>query len=151
MEAIKSAYKRLAKRYHPDVSNINDAGYRMRLINEAYDVLGNPLKKIVYDFIFFGQRASPLKEGIEYSMLGTEQPVPSPGILRQIISELVITLVGWRTPLGRIILIIAAIAVILSFFYSGAAAVELMRTIAIIVIMRFILIEIPRLGGIRPD
>jgi hypothetical protein len=45
-EKIKQAFQRLAHKYHPDVSHEPDALERFKEINEAYEVLQNPLKKI---------------------------------------------------------------------------------------------------------
>ena len=47
---IKSAYRKLTKKYHPDV-NKNDANAekKYRQINEAYEVLGDPDKRAKYD------------------------------------------------------------------------------------------------------
>jgi molecular chaperone DnaJ len=47
--AIKSAYRKLARQYHPDVNKASDAGERFKEINEAYEVLSNPEKRQVYD------------------------------------------------------------------------------------------------------
>ena len=48
-EEIKSAYRKLAAKYHPDVSNDPDANIKMAEINEAYATLKNPEKRANYD------------------------------------------------------------------------------------------------------
>ncbi|HHT17545.1 MAG TPA: DnaJ domain-containing protein [Papillibacter sp.] len=48
-EVIESAYKRLAKKYHPDVSSAGDAETRMKKINEAYEILRDAKKRRDYD------------------------------------------------------------------------------------------------------
>jgi curved DNA-binding protein len=48
-EAIKKAYRRLARKYHPDVSKEADAEKRMKEVNEAYAVLSDPEKRVAYD------------------------------------------------------------------------------------------------------
>jgi curved DNA-binding protein len=46
---IKKAYRRLARKYHPDVSKEADAAQRMAAINEANTVLSDPEKRAAYD------------------------------------------------------------------------------------------------------
>lgn len=46
---IKSAYRRLAKRYHPDVNKSDVAAEMTARINAAYDILSDPVKKAAYD------------------------------------------------------------------------------------------------------
>lgn len=46
---IKKAFRRLARKYHPDVSKETDAELRMREVNEAYTVLSDPEKRAAYD------------------------------------------------------------------------------------------------------
>src|SRR5438445_13689454 len=48
-KAIKSAYRKLARKYHPDVAKGKDAGERFREITEAYEVLSDPEKRRRYD------------------------------------------------------------------------------------------------------
>ena len=47
---IKKAYRRLARKYHPDLRpDDKSAEQKLKIINEAYDVLGNPEKRSKYD------------------------------------------------------------------------------------------------------
>jgi curved DNA-binding protein len=46
---IKKAYRRLARKYHPDVSKEPNAAERMSAINEANTVLSDPEKRAAYD------------------------------------------------------------------------------------------------------
>jgi DnaJ-class molecular chaperone len=46
---IKSAYRRLARQYHPDVNKDPKATDRFKVINEAYEVLSDPKKRSKYD------------------------------------------------------------------------------------------------------
>jgi curved DNA-binding protein len=48
-EDLKKAFRKLARKYHPDVSKEADAELRMREINEAYAVLSDPEKRAAYD------------------------------------------------------------------------------------------------------
>jgi preprotein translocase subunit Sec63 len=48
-EVIEAAYRRLTRKYHPDVSEQADAGQRMRELNEAFEVLGDPARRRAYD------------------------------------------------------------------------------------------------------
>lgn len=48
-EEIKSAYKKLAKQYHPDLNKAADASDKFKEINEAAAVLGDPQKRQQYD------------------------------------------------------------------------------------------------------
>jgi curved DNA-binding protein len=53
---IKKAYRKLVRKYHPDVSKLADADAKTKEINEAYDVLGDTEKRAAYDDLGRGYR-----------------------------------------------------------------------------------------------
>jgi len=46
---IRSAYRRLARRFHPDLAETPEADTRFLLIQEAYETLSDPEKRRQYD------------------------------------------------------------------------------------------------------
>jgi curved DNA-binding protein len=48
-ETIKTAYRKLARKYHPDVSRQHEAEEKFKQIAEAYEVLKDPNKRAQYD------------------------------------------------------------------------------------------------------
>jgi curved DNA-binding protein len=56
-EDIKKAYRKLVRKYHPDVSKHADADQKTKEINEAYGVLGDAEKRAAYDDLGQGYRA----------------------------------------------------------------------------------------------
>ena len=65
-DEIKQAYRKAARKYHPDVSKLADAEARFKEINEANEVLKDPEKRAAYD-----QMGSNWKAGQEF------QPPPN--------------------------------------------------------------------------
>jgi curved DNA-binding protein len=46
---IKKAYRKMARKYHPDVSKVSDAEARFKEVGEAYEVLKDKEKRAAYD------------------------------------------------------------------------------------------------------
>ena len=68
LEEIKRSYRRLARRFHPDMKETSDAA-RFRDIQEAYEVLCSPEKRRAYDLtssseipITYGSPSAPFAE-----------------------------------------------------------------------------------------
>ncbi len=49
LKTIKTAYRKLARKHHPDVSEHDDAGKKFKEVAEAYEVLGDETKRSEYD------------------------------------------------------------------------------------------------------
>src|SRR3989449_11126487 len=100
-EQIRSAYRKLARQYHPDVNSASDAAEQFKRITEAYEVLTDPQRRQRYDMFgsttggftdfgigdlfetFFGgglrrrESRGPLRGGER--RLGLEVELPHPG------------------------------------------------------------------------
>lgn len=61
-DVIKTAYRKLARKFHPDVSKEKNAEERFKDINEAYEVLRDAKKRKAYD----GLRARGYRPGEEF-------------------------------------------------------------------------------------
>ncbi len=81
---IKRAYRKLARKYHPDVSKEKDAEARFKEVGEAYAVLQDPEKRAAYDQLGSnwqaGQEFRPPPNwdaGFEHRGAGAEQVDPA--------------------------------------------------------------------------
>lgn len=78
---IKSAYRTLAREYHPDVSTAQDAEDRFKEINKAYDTLSDSLKRADYDQTLDDpgvRRPAPSEPGYADEGPGQSQPAYAP-------------------------------------------------------------------------
>lgn len=60
--AIKSAYRKLARKFHPDVNKEKGAAEKFKDLNEAYEVLSDPKKRARYD-----QLGSNWQQGADFT------------------------------------------------------------------------------------
>jgi curved DNA-binding protein len=60
-DEVKKAYRRLARKYHPDVSKEKDAEQKFKEVQEAYEALKDPEKRAAYD-----QLGSEWKSGQQF-------------------------------------------------------------------------------------
>lgn len=49
LEVIKAAYRAMAQKYHPDVNPLPGTDHVMKLVNEAWTVLSDPIKRAEHD------------------------------------------------------------------------------------------------------
>ena len=71
-EVIHAAYLRLAKKYHPDINRDPQAAQRMKQINAAYEVLGDPSRRKDYDAELSGRHPRYVRRS------GAAAPAPAP-------------------------------------------------------------------------
>ena len=76
-EAIEAVYTRLSRKYHPDTSKDPHASERMKELNEAHDILGNPEKRIKYDAVWRAKQS-----GRRNASSTPPIPVAEPGQIR---------------------------------------------------------------------
>jgi curved DNA-binding protein len=95
---IKQAYRKLARKYHPDVSKEKDAEARFKEVGEAYEVLKSPEKRAAYDQLGQGHAAGedfrpPPDWGTGFEFSGA-------GARDSDYSDFFESLFGGRTPAG---------------------------------------------------
>lgn len=77
---IKTAYRRLARKYHPDVSKEAGAEDRFKAVNEAYEALRDPAKRTAYDQL----RARGYRPGDEVQPPGGGYAQGAPGNFEEV-------------------------------------------------------------------
>lgn len=64
-DEIRSAYRKLARKYHPDVNKAADAAIKFNEVQQAYDALSDPAKRKSYDR--WGHAGEPPTPGVGYA------------------------------------------------------------------------------------
>jgi curved DNA-binding protein len=67
LEALKRAYRELARRYHPDLNPQVPSGEQFKQIKEAYDVLLDPERRRAYDAVMSGSYLIDSGFGFDHS------------------------------------------------------------------------------------
>lgn len=62
-DQIRSAYRKLARKYHPDVNKAADASSKFKEATQAYEVLGDEQKRKMYDQFGHAGPGSPFQPG----------------------------------------------------------------------------------------
>ena len=102
-EDIKKTFRRLAMRYHPDRNpeNVQEAGEKFKVINEAFEVLGDERQRWQYDRLAslasYSRRTMPMEDILNENM-GSESVL---GMLRRLAGMgFVVRGAGWGKPWG---------------------------------------------------
>jgi curved DNA-binding protein CbpA len=79
-EEIKKRYRELARRYHPDINPSPDAAQKIKAVNEAYHILGDPDHRATYDAErFLAERSVPPAPSRPASSPATTPRTSAPG------------------------------------------------------------------------
>jgi curved DNA-binding protein len=110
-KAIKTAYRKLARRYHPDVSDHHDAENQFKEVTEAYEVLKDTAKRAEYDEIRqYGdaeQAFNPPRAGNHLARLGAMREATTRRIFRTFSRPFL----GVQVALKPVVLVIASLSV----------------------------------------
>jgi curved DNA-binding protein CbpA len=86
-EVIAAAYRRLARKYHPDIATDPGAATRMAAINAAWETIGDPARRAVFDRqravqIALDRRRSEAEQARDAPATGGAPPRPPEAVSR---------------------------------------------------------------------
>jgi hypothetical protein len=76
---IKNAYRRLARKYHPDRNKKKGAEEKFKEINSAYQILGDPSRRQIYNYDLLQRRKTGTASGSSSAGAGAPPPPHSSG------------------------------------------------------------------------
>lgn len=121
-EVIHAAYRRLAAKYHPDVNRTPEAAERMKELNAAFTVLGNPERRREYDAI----RRARMPATSAPPQYSAAPPSSTPrsiaqGLLTWIVATMIVTLIlSMIPPLKPFAVGLAPVIVALWFIFGSS-------------------------------
>ncbi len=153
-DEIKSAYRRLARKFHPDINKSEDSVFWMQLINEAYDVLGDKRKKAMYDYVFFADSSFSSQAESEGSYTSSSDNAQQTGF-RNSFSHFIVSVIGIEESLNIALMALVFIAVSLYLVFGqaelAAGMIIVLFIVAFVVLMIRIVAEIFGRAGIRQE
>jgi curved DNA-binding protein CbpA len=89
-EVIQAAYRRLARKYHPDLASQPEAAARMAAINDAWALIGKPAARAAYDLARTATAreeatpppTSPPEPGSSHRPAGDRPPAAKPPVAK---------------------------------------------------------------------
>ncbi len=144
-DEIKSAYRRLARKFHPDVNKSEGSVFWMQFINEAYDVLGDKSKKALYDYVFFADSKFSSQDKSEDAYASRSFSTQQTGF-RNSFSHFIVSVISIEEFLNIGLMVLVFIAISLYLFFGqaelAAGMIALLFVIATIVLIVRIVAEI---------
>ncbi len=122
-EVIEAAYRKLAAKYHPDVSQASDALERMKRINTAYEVLSDPVKRAAYDA---GRGVASSPDASPHAAAGSRHPTKARRTLLIAVGLMLLAVVAFRLGpsllllVPRLVVSLAVISLVVWLFFTLA-------------------------------
>jgi hypothetical protein len=153
-EEIRSAYIRLAKQFHPDLHQSADGERWMKLINEAYEVLGDKRKRVLYDYVFFAINESVMQASQTYRS-GASTGTTNVGGVGNMFARFILWTIDYQDIVNAIAvaLLFCAISSYLAFSQvdMAAALFALLIVVGFIGLMLRVVAEFFARSGIRRE
>lgn len=125
-EVIDAAFRRLARKYHPDVNKAPDAVTRMKDLNEARDILMDPLKRAIYDRERSSSKSKTSPQTRTRSHEYHDKHQRSPSISKTFSTQRGSIVRAWFLPIGLVLLFLYIFAI--TIYWNETSDSNLTRT-----------------------